>query len=198
MSNTLKTLAIFALTALAISPVYGQHHHIPDISGKYSTYSPEVCTITQNGDFIWLSSELPGVSHFKLYGTYGVQEYRRPDGLAVTRIGFHGSYGITFNDGRPPVKGTTSVFPAEEAGSFRVHFFELENDIRVEKHTHLITRTGPLKSNTGDFPPPPVYDSPSNTTRTTNRPSTPASSVAPRRNDQYNLLPATLLNDLGI
>ncbi len=137
-----------------------------------------------------LISETPGTSQFDFQGAYGTRLYFAKN-VQTEQFGFHGQYRVTYSDGRPPTTGYASLFSAEKSGDWRVHFFRVEAGALHETQSRMITRVESRKPNPGIAG--------LNSPRSQAAPS--VQNVTPKakpRDDQFNLLPASDLDDLGI
>lgn len=120
-------IVLLAVITLAFnSEVQAQRHHVPSIAGHYRTPNNQMCQIAQDGDVIVYSSRIPGQTDFMHWGKFGMAQLPTEDGRKITRDGFHGSFIIRYDDGRPDARGTASLFPNSRTGEIEVRYFRKE------------------------------------------------------------------------
>ena len=155
MSRVPQTITFAVLMLLAASSANAQHHHIPNISGRYTEGGPDICTIVQDGRMILMTARNPGVSLLEFRAFHGRVQYLTMNGrLNVQRMGFYGRFCGKTDDGRTCVEGTAALFPTNTPGTWEMIIFKGEPGNAVEIDSGMIARTGPLRINQGTAPVP--------------------------------------------
>lgn len=189
MSRFIPHTAFVVALFLSATNASARDPYVPNIEGRFDTKSTEICTITQNGGSILISAQDVGVTHFLFQGEYGT----RTMGNAQCQIqwdGFHGHYRIMYDDNRPSIEGVASVLQTPRNGEWDVQFYTYKNGQLTESYVKSIRRIGPLNG----------AGSPS---RVASRPAypvapQPASNRLDVSNNEFDLLPADDLADLGL